>query len=33
MNAVNDALRPLGAAAITTMPITPERVLQALQGA
>ncbi len=31
MNAVNDALRPLGAAAITAMPITPERVLQALR--
>jgi len=32
MNAVNDALRPLGAAPITTMPITPERVLDALRG-
>ena len=31
MNAVNDALRPLGAAPIMAMPITPERVLQALQ--
>ncbi len=31
MNAVNDALRPLGAAPITTMPITPERVLGALR--
>jgi CO/xanthine dehydrogenase Mo-binding subunit len=31
MNAVNDALRPLGAAPITQMPITPERVLAALQ--
>jgi carbon-monoxide dehydrogenase large subunit len=30
MNAVNDALRPLGAAPITAMPITPERVLAAL---
>jgi aerobic carbon-monoxide dehydrogenase large subunit len=30
MNAVNDALRPLGAAPITQMPITPERVLKAL---
>ncbi len=30
MNAVNDALRPLSAAPITTMPITPERVLTAL---
>jgi carbon-monoxide dehydrogenase large subunit len=31
MNAVNDALRPLGAAPITTMPITPENVLKALR--
>jgi carbon-monoxide dehydrogenase large subunit len=31
MNAVNDALRPLGAAPITQMPITPERVLGALR--
>jgi carbon-monoxide dehydrogenase large subunit len=31
MNAINDALRPLGAAPITTMPITPERVLGALR--
>jgi carbon-monoxide dehydrogenase large subunit len=30
MNAVNDALRPLGAAPITSMPITPERILRAL---
>jgi carbon-monoxide dehydrogenase large subunit len=30
MNAINDALRPLGAAPITQMPITPERVLKAL---
>jgi len=30
MNAVNDALRPLGAAAITAMPLTPERILRAL---
>ncbi len=30
MNAVNDALRPLGAAPITAMPITPERVVAAL---
>jgi len=30
MNAVNDALRPLGATPITQMPITPERVLKAL---
>jgi carbon-monoxide dehydrogenase large subunit len=31
MNAVNDALRPLGAAVITMMPMTPERVLAALR--
>jgi aerobic carbon-monoxide dehydrogenase large subunit len=31
MNAINDALRPLGAAPITQMPITPERVLAALE--
>jgi len=31
MNAVNDALRPLGATPITVMPITPERVLAALR--
>ena len=30
MNAVNDALRPLGARPITVMPITQERVLEAL---
>jgi carbon-monoxide dehydrogenase large subunit len=30
MNAINDALRPLGAAPITQMPITPARVLAAL---
>jgi carbon-monoxide dehydrogenase large subunit len=30
MNAVNDALRPLGAAAITEMPITPSVILRAL---
>ena len=30
LNAVNDALRPLGAKPITAMPITPERVLEAL---
>jgi len=30
MNAVNDALRPLGATPITVMPVTPERVLAAL---
>ncbi|WP_088518375.1 molybdopterin cofactor-binding domain-containing protein [Rhodoplanes sp. JGI PP 4-B12] len=32
MNAINDALRPLGAAPIVQMPITPERVLAALRG-
>jgi carbon-monoxide dehydrogenase large subunit len=32
MNAINDALRPLGATPITVMPITPERVLAALRG-
>jgi aerobic carbon-monoxide dehydrogenase large subunit len=32
MNAINDALRPLGATPITQMPITPERVLAALHG-
>ena len=31
MNAVNDALRPLGAVAITEMPITPELMLKALE--
>jgi aerobic carbon-monoxide dehydrogenase large subunit len=31
-NAVNDALRPLGAAAITEIPIRPEHVLRALGG-
>jgi carbon-monoxide dehydrogenase large subunit len=31
MNAINDALRALGAAAIVQMPITPERVLAALR--
>jgi carbon-monoxide dehydrogenase large subunit len=30
MNAVNDALRPLGARPVTEMPITPQRVLEAL---
>jgi carbon-monoxide dehydrogenase large subunit len=30
MNAVNDALRPLGAKAITTMPLTPDVILRAL---
>ena len=33
MNAVNDALRSLGAAPITQMPVTPERVLAALPSA
>jgi carbon-monoxide dehydrogenase large subunit len=33
MNAINDALRPLGAVPITQMPITPERVLAALPSA
>jgi carbon-monoxide dehydrogenase large subunit len=31
MNAINDALRPLGASPIVQMPITPERVLAALR--
>jgi len=30
MNAVNDALRPLGAKSITTMPLTPDVILRAL---
>jgi len=30
MNAINDALRPLGAKPITVNPITPERILEAL---
>jgi carbon-monoxide dehydrogenase large subunit len=30
MNAVNDALRPLGAAPLTTLPLTPESILRAL---
>jgi aerobic carbon-monoxide dehydrogenase large subunit len=33
MNAVNDALRPLGAVPLAQMPITPERVLAALRQA
>jgi carbon-monoxide dehydrogenase large subunit len=33
MNAINDALHPLGAAPLTQMPITPERVLAALRRA
>jgi len=31
MNAINDALRPLGAATLVEMPFTPERVLRALR--
>jgi carbon-monoxide dehydrogenase large subunit len=30
MNAINDALRPLGAKPMTEMPFTPGRVLRAL---
>jgi carbon-monoxide dehydrogenase large subunit len=30
MNAINDALRPLGARPMTEMPFTPGRVLRAL---
>jgi carbon-monoxide dehydrogenase large subunit len=30
MNAINDALRPLGAAPLVAMPFTPERILRAL---
>jgi carbon-monoxide dehydrogenase large subunit len=30
MNAINDALRPLGAAPLTDMPFTPGKVLRAL---
>ena len=30
MNAINDALRPLGAAPLTDMPFTPGKILQAL---
>jgi carbon-monoxide dehydrogenase large subunit len=30
MNAINDALRPLGAQPLTEMPFTPGRILQAL---
>jgi carbon-monoxide dehydrogenase large subunit len=30
MNAINDALRPLGAKPLTDMPFTPGRILQAL---
>ena len=31
MNAINDALRPLGAKPLTEMPFTPERILRALE--
>jgi len=30
MNAINDALRPLGAEPLTDMPFTPGRILRAL---
>jgi carbon-monoxide dehydrogenase large subunit len=30
MNAINDALRPLGAAPLTDMPYTPGKILRAL---
>jgi len=30
MNAINDALKPLGAAPLTTHPINPHRILKAL---
>jgi carbon-monoxide dehydrogenase large subunit len=30
MNAINDALRPLGAKPLTEMPFTPGRILEAL---
>jgi carbon-monoxide dehydrogenase large subunit len=30
MNAINDALKPLGAKLLTEMPFTPERILKAL---
>jgi carbon-monoxide dehydrogenase large subunit len=30
MNAINDALRPLGAKPLTDMPFTPGRILSAL---
>jgi len=30
MNAINDALRPLGAKLLTEMPFTPGRILHAL---
>jgi carbon-monoxide dehydrogenase large subunit len=31
MNAINDALRPLGAAPLTDMPFTPDKILRALK--
>jgi carbon-monoxide dehydrogenase large subunit len=30
MNAINDALRPLGAQPLTDMPFTPDKILHAL---
>jgi carbon-monoxide dehydrogenase large subunit len=30
VNAVNDALRPLGAKIVTDIPLTPDRILAAL---
>jgi len=30
MNAINDALRPLGASPLTDMPFTPDKILHAL---
>jgi carbon-monoxide dehydrogenase large subunit len=30
MNAINDALRPLGAKVLTDMPFTPDKILKAL---
>jgi carbon-monoxide dehydrogenase large subunit len=30
MNAINDALRSLGAKALTDMPFTPDKILRAL---
>jgi len=30
MNAINDALRPLGARPLTDMPFTPDKILRAL---
>ena len=30
MNAINDALRPLGAQPLTDMPFTPDKILRAL---